>query len=43
MLRRFVRQCLEREGSMGGSPVAPVDDIDKYLGSSDSEEDGRNK
>lgn len=28
---------------MGGSPVAPMDDIDKYLGSSDSEEDGKNK
>lgn len=35
---------MEREGNMIGEPVAPPDDdIDKYLASSDSEDDQRYK
>jgi hypothetical protein len=34
---------MQREGGMMSEAVAPEEDIDKYLGSSDSEEDRRNK
>lgn len=34
---------MEREGNMISEPVAPDDDIDKYLASSDSEDDQRYK
>jgi hypothetical protein len=44
VLRRFVRLSVERQGSTMGEAVATnEEDIDQYLGSSDSEEERRGK